>query len=61
VCSSIRRFQLAHVLRKKGEQMSFLYDFSDQFYHHIELVDIIPAKDSNGRIKVNSIFTFRLT
>uniref|UniRef100_A0A8H7Y0B2 Plasmid pRiA4b Orf3-like domain-containing protein n=1 Tax=Psilocybe cubensis TaxID=181762 RepID=A0A8H7Y0B2_PSICU len=45
-------YKLAHLFGKAGDQIGYLYDYGDKWYHRIEIVKIIPQEESSGSVEV---------
>jgi len=46
------RFILANLFSKEGDQIGYLYDFGDKWWHELTVEKIIPQEESTGEVKV---------
>jgi len=46
------KYKLAHLFEKEGDQIGYLYDFGDKWYHHIEILKIYSPEESTGKIEI---------
>ncbi|PPQ90817.1 hypothetical protein CVT25_012137 [Psilocybe cyanescens] len=46
------KYKLAHIFGKEGDQIGYLYDYGDKWYHRIEILKIFPPEESSGAIEV---------
>lgn len=43
---------LGHLMKAKGDQLGFVYDFGDLWHHTMTLKEVIPLEASTGQVKV---------
>ncbi|GBE89604.1 MM3350-like domain-containing protein [Sparassis latifolia] len=46
------KFMLSHLFAKEGDQIGYLYDFGDKWFHEITVEKIIPQEESDGEVKI---------
>ncbi|KII85084.1 hypothetical protein PLICRDRAFT_331059 [Plicaturopsis crispa FD-325 SS-3] len=46
------KYMLAQLYAKEGDQIGYLYDFGDKWFHEIEIEKIIPQEESDGHIEI---------
>ncbi|PPQ69769.1 hypothetical protein CVT24_002981 [Panaeolus cyanescens] len=46
------RYKFAHLFSKEGDEIGYLYDFGDKWYHVIRIEKIIPVEQSTGAVEV---------
>ncbi|PPQ73856.1 hypothetical protein CVT24_012246 [Panaeolus cyanescens] len=46
------RYKFAHLFSKEGDEVGYLYDFGDKWFHQINIEKIIPPEQSTGAVEV---------
>ncbi|KAF9051930.1 MM3350-like domain-containing protein [Panaeolus papilionaceus] len=46
------RYKFAHLFSKEGDEIGYLYDFGDKWYHTIKIEKILPVEQSSGSVDV---------